>query len=105
MVVEVLGNVLPHRAAKKHHLVCIEGIDMEVTNLNDIAAFASVVKAGSYTAAAKQLGLTRSAIGKSVVRLEQRLQVRLLNRTTRSLSLTDDGRVLYETCVTILEDL
>ncbi len=66
---------------------------MEVTNLNDIAAFASVVKHGSYTMAAKQLGLTRSAIGKSVVRLEQRLQVRLLNRTTRSLSLTDDGRV------------
>lgn len=78
---------------------------MEVTNLNDIAAFASVVKYGSYTMAAKQLGLTRSAIGKSVVRLEQRLQVRLLNRTTRSLSLTDDGRVLYETCVTILDEL
>ncbi len=78
---------------------------MEVTNLNDIAAFASVVKHGSYTMAAKQLGLTRSAIGKSVVRLEQRLQVRLLNRTTRSLSLTDDGRVLYETCVTILDEL
>lgn len=78
---------------------------MEVTNLNDIAAFASVVKHGSYTMAAKQLGLTRSAIGKSVVRLEQRLQVRLLNRTTRSLSLTDDGRVLFETCVTILDEL
>ncbi|RYE73185.1 MAG: LysR family transcriptional regulator [Oxalobacteraceae bacterium] len=78
---------------------------MEVTNLNDIAAFASVVKHGSYTTAAKQLGLTRSAVGKSVVRLEQRLQVRLLNRTTRSLSLTDDGRVLYETCVTILDEL
>lgn len=78
---------------------------MEVTNLNDIAAFASVVKYGSYTMAAKQLGLTRSAIGKSVVRLEQRLQVRLLNRTTRSLSLTDDGRVLYQTCVTILDEL
>jgi DNA-binding transcriptional LysR family regulator len=78
---------------------------MELTNLNDMAAFASVVKHGSYTMAAKQLGLTRSAIGKSVVRLEQRLQVRLLNRTTRSLSLTDDGRVLYETCVTILDEL
>jgi len=78
---------------------------MEVTNLNDIAAFASVVKHGSYTMAARQLGLTRSAVGKSVVRLEQRLQVRLLNRTTRSLSLTDDGRVLYDTCVTILDEL
>lgn len=78
---------------------------MEVTNLNDIAAFASVVKHGSYTTAARQLGLTRSAVGKAVVRLEQRLQVRLLNRTTRSLSLTDDGRVLYETCVSILDEL
>lgn len=78
---------------------------MEIHNLNDIAAFVSSVNAGSFTAAAKQLGLTRSAVGKSVVRLETRLQVRLLNRTTRSLSLTDDGQVLYDRCVGILEDL
>ena len=43
----------------------VKGMAMEVTNLNDIAAFASVVKHGSYTMAAKQLGLTRSAIGRS----------------------------------------
>ena len=78
---------------------------MELHNLNDVAAFVSSVNSGSFTAAAKQLGLTRSAVGKSVVRLETRLQVRLLNRTTRSLSLTDDGQVLYDRCVGILEDL
>ncbi len=78
---------------------------MELHNLNDIAAFVSSVNAGSFTAAAKQLGLTRSAVGKSIVRLETRLQVRLLNRTTRSLSMTDDGQVLYERCVGVLQDL
>ncbi|WP_313659894.1 LysR family transcriptional regulator [Pseudomonas coleopterorum] len=78
---------------------------MEIHNLNDIAAFVTAVNAGSYTAAAKQLGLTRSAVGKSIVRLEARLQVRLLNRTTRSLSMTDDGQVLYERCVGVLQDL
>lgn len=78
---------------------------MELHNLNDIAAFVASVDTGSFTAAARQLGLTRSAVGKSIVRLESRLQVRLLNRTTRSLSLTDDGRVLYERCVGILQDL
>lgn len=78
---------------------------MELHNLNDIAAFVSSVNAGSFTAAAKQLGLTRSAVGKSVVRLESRLQVRLLNRTTRSLSMTDDGQILYERCVGILQEL
>jgi DNA-binding transcriptional LysR family regulator len=78
---------------------------VEIHNLNDIAAFVSSVNAGSFTSAAKQLGLTRSAVGKSVVRLETRLQVRLLNRTTRSLSLTDDGQVLYDRCVGVLQDL
>lgn len=78
---------------------------MEIHNINDIAAFVSSVNAGSFTAAAKHLGLTRSAVGKSVVRLETRLKVRLLNRTTRSLSLTDDGQILYERCIGILEDL
>jgi len=63
------------------------------------------VRAGSYTHAAGSLGLTRSAIGKSIVRLETRLGVRLLNRTTRSLSLTDEGRIMFERCQQILDDL
>jgi DNA-binding transcriptional LysR family regulator len=74
-------------------------------NINDIATFVAVVKAGSFTIAGKQLGLTRSAVGKSIVRLEERLKVRLLNRTPRSLSLTDDGTLFYSRCTQILDDL
>lgn len=78
---------------------------MELNRINDIAAFVAAVRAGSYTNAAGTIGLTRSAIGKSIVRLETRLGVRLLNRTTRSLSLTDEGRIMFERCQQILEDL
>ncbi|MBP2156439.1 MULTISPECIES: LysR family transcriptional regulator [Erwinia] len=78
---------------------------MEINSIGDIAAFVAAVKAGSYTHAASSLGLTRSAIGKSVVRLETRMGVRLLNRTTRSLSLTDEGRVMFDRCRQILDDL
>lgn len=78
---------------------------MAFGNINDIAVFVTVSKAGGYTAAAAQMGLTRSAIGKSIVRLEERLRVRLFNRTPRSFSLTDDGRAFYARCVLILEEL
>lgn len=78
---------------------------MEINRIGDLSAFVSSVKQGSYTKAAKHLGLSRSAIGKSIVRLEQQMNVRLLNRTTRSLSLTDEGRILFDYCKQILEDL
>jgi DNA-binding transcriptional LysR family regulator len=78
---------------------------MELNRIGDIAAFVAVVKAGSFTNAAKTTGLTRSAVGKSVVRLEAQLGVRLLNRTTRSVSLTDEGHAMFERCRQILEDL
>lgn len=78
---------------------------MALGNINDIATFVAVSKAGGYTAAATQTGLTRSAIGKSIVRLEERLHIRLFHRTPRSFSLTDDGRTFYERCVLILEEL
>jgi DNA-binding transcriptional LysR family regulator len=71
----------------------------------DIAAFVAVVKAGSITAATKSLELTRSAVGKSIVRLETQLGLRLLNRTTRKLSLTDEGAVVYERWRQILGEL
>lgn len=78
---------------------------MEPNRFGDITAFVAAVKTGSFTAAANSLGLTRSAIGKSIVRLESRLGTRLLNRTTRTLSLTDEGRVAFERWSQILEDL
>lgn len=65
-------------------------------NLNDILIFTAVVDAGSFVAGGRSMGLSRSAAGKAVMRLEDRLGARLLNRTTRTLSLTDEGRVFYE---------
>lgn len=78
---------------------------MALGNINDIAAFVAVVRAGSFTDAAKQLGITRSAVGKIVARLEERLAVRLIHRTPRSFSLSDDGEAFYARCAQILEDL
>lgn len=78
---------------------------MEITSIGDMATFVAAVKAGSFAGAAGQLGLTRSAVSKSVGRLEEQLDTRLLHRTTRSLSLTDDGTILYERCLSILDDL
>lgn len=78
---------------------------MELNRIGDIAAFIAAVDSGSYTRASSCVGLSRSAIGKSITRLEDQLGVRLLNRTTRQLSLTDEGRIMYERCKQILEDL
>jgi len=65
-------------------------------NLNELLVFMAVVDEGSFVAGGRTMGLTRSAAGKAVGRLEDRLGIRLLNRTTRSLSVTEEGRQFYE---------
>ena len=69
-----------------------------MNNFSDIVAYVRVVEAHSFVAAAQTLGMSPSAISKAVSRLEDRLGARLLNRTTRSLSLTDVGANFYEQC-------
>ena len=66
---------------------------MQGTNLNDILVFLAVVDTGSFAAGGKATGVSRSAAGKAIVRLERHLGTRLLNRTTRTLSLTHEGEV------------
>ncbi|MCU5772523.1 LysR family transcriptional regulator [Erwiniaceae bacterium BAC15a-03b] len=78
---------------------------MRRTNISDIIAFTTTVETSSFAGAARALGLSRSAVAKAVGRIETRLGVRLFNRTTRSLSVTEEGRRFYEQCTVILDDL
>jgi DNA-binding transcriptional LysR family regulator len=76
-----------------------------VDRLNDIATFVQTVEAGSFSLAARRVGLTRSAVGKSIARLEKRLGARLFNRTTRRQTPTEAGRMFYERCKRGLEQI
>ncbi|QSQ20440.1 LysR family transcriptional regulator [Pyxidicoccus parkwayensis] len=73
--------------------------------LSGVLTFVQAVEAGSFALAAQRMGLSRSAIGKSISRLEERLGTRLFQRTTRRQSLTDDGQAFYERCVRALAEL
>jgi DNA-binding transcriptional LysR family regulator len=70
-----------------------------------IQVFAQVVESGSFAKAAERLGLSTSAASRHVADLEAHLQTRLLNRTTRRVSLTESGRAFYERSVQLLADL
>ncbi|GGD00478.1 LysR family transcriptional regulator [Undibacterium terreum] len=71
----------------------------QITNLNDLRLFAEVVERGSFTAAARSLGLQTSKLSRHVRPLEKELGVRLLNRTSRNLSLTEVGRQFHLHCL------
>jgi len=73
--------------------------------LNSMAIFTEVVKAEGFTAAADKIGLSRAQVSKSVMQLEQYLGTRLLNRTTRRISLTEIGSIYFERCNAILSDI
>ncbi|WP_286893303.1 LysR family transcriptional regulator [Achromobacter sp. UBA2119] len=76
-----------------------------VESLSAIAAFVQAAETRSYSEAARHLGVSASAVGKSVCRLETRLGVRLLHRSTRSITLTAEGAVFLERCRRILCEL
>jgi len=65
-------------------------------DLNDIMVFARVVEAGSFTAAARLLGMPKTTVSRRIAALEREVGVRLVQRTTRSLNMTDAGRLYYE---------
>lgn len=73
--------------------------------LTSMLVFTKVAKAGSFAAAAKELGLSRAMATKHVMQLENGLGIRLLNRTTRNLNLTEVGAVYLERCRQILDDM
>ncbi|MBE1283432.1 MAG: LysR family transcriptional regulator [Rhodobacteraceae bacterium] len=71
----------------------------------EIRAFVDVVDAGSFSAAARATGQSRSAVNRLVISLEERLGVQLLHRTTRSVSANSNGHALYQRSKRLLEDL
>jgi len=73
--------------------------------LQGIEEFVAAVEAGSFALAAQRLHVTRSAVAKSIARLEARLDTRLFLRTTRSQSLTEEGHGYYERCRRVLDEL
>jgi DNA-binding transcriptional LysR family regulator len=73
--------------------------------LSDLAFFAALVKTGSLAALARELGVTPPAVTKRLANLEQRLGVRLLNRTTRTMSVTHEGEIYLADGARILADI
>ena len=74
-------------------------------NLSGILTFARAAEARSFTKAARQLGISASGVSKAISRLEEEFGVRLLNRTSRSVTLTVEGRSLYDRCRRIVAEL
>ena len=73
--------------------------------VSSMLSFVKVVENSGFTAAARQLNMATRVVTTHIKSLEERLQVRLLNRTTRSVSLTEVGRAYYERCVQILSEI
>ena len=73
-------------------------------NLNRLAIFAALVRAGSFTRAAEELGMTKAMVSQHLARLEQELGVTLLMRSTRRMSLTEAGATFHADCVRILAE-
>jgi DNA-binding transcriptional LysR family regulator len=74
-------------------------------SLPALSVFVSAAEACSFTDAGRQLGLSSSAVGKCVARLEQRLSVRLFNRNTRCINLTHEGKTFLESCRRVFSEL
>lgn len=79
--------------------------DLKPQVLTNIVAFTRVVETRSFTAAARRFGMSKATVSKQVSMLEARIGVRLLNRTTRTLSLTSAGSSFYEHCRHIVAEL
>lgn len=78
---------------------------ISLDRLTGLIAFSRAASLGSYSAAARALGVTPSAVSKSIQRLEQHFELKLFNRTTRSLTLTQEGRELHERTLRLLAEM
>ena len=78
--------------------LCAVSINLPLSLLAEMVMFVKVVEAGSFSEVARQLGTSPSAVSRSVSRLEKALAIRLLQRTTRKLRLSDDGEEVFKRC-------
>lgn len=78
---------------------------MDSHSLNGISMFVQVAETRSFTEAGRILGVSSSAVGKSIARMEERLRVRLFHRSTRSITLTAEGALFLERCRRILSEV
>ena len=74
-------------------------------SFSGVAIFVAAARSRSFTDAGEQLGLTKSAIGKSIAKLEERLGAKLFHRTTRSIALTADGEAYFAACSAALDEI
>src|SRR5690349_4812792 len=81
------------------------GLRRNMEDLQRMAIFARVVEEKSFSGAARRLGLSKSLVSKQITQLERSVGARLLNRTTRALSVTEAGAILYEHCSRIVEEM
>ncbi|CAB3691638.1 LysR family transcriptional regulator [Paraburkholderia rhynchosiae] len=77
----------------------------QVDTFSGILIFVTAAKSRSFTDAAEELGLTKSAVGKAIAKLEDRLGAQLFHRTTRSISLTADGDAYFAACASALDEI
>lgn len=74
-------------------------------DLNELVVFVHVIQAGSFSGAARHLGMPKSTVSRKVAELEERVGARLVQRTTRNLGLTDAGRIYYERAARVVNDV
>src|SRR5688572_4801733 len=96
---------MPEEDHESTHLCCRPRTNRTMDRLRTMQSFVRVVRAGSFTLAAQQLGMSRALISRHVSDLEVRLGVRLLNRSTRALDLTEEGARYLEFCEQMFRDL
>ncbi|MEX2408241.1 MAG: LysR family transcriptional regulator, partial [Rhodovibrionaceae bacterium] len=76
-----------------------------IRDLTSLQIFASVVETQSFSQTARRLGMTPSTVSKHIGALEERLGARLVNRTTRRISITENGLGFYDHCINVLQEL
>lgn len=101
------GNIDPHteRDNRVNYGITISSDETIMDRFEAMSAFVAVAKAGSFSAAARDLGIPLATVSRRVADLEAELGARLLHRTTRKVSLTDQGHTYYEATARILDDV